>query len=85
LNCKLCPFFQLDKFSPALLQKTKSNQFAHQVTMENSKKENNGIKLLIRRYREQFRIPENLNHYSREDFQAAEQKYVKMCVLKGRC
>ena len=73
LSYELYAFFQWDKLSPALFQGTKPNQLAHQVTMENSKKEQNGLKLLIRRYREQFRIPENLNHYSKEDYQAAEQ------------
>jgi hypothetical protein len=42
-----------------------------------------GMKLLIRTYRDKFRIPENLNHYSEEDYQAAEQKYVKLCLQIG--
>ena len=45
----------------------------------------NGMKLLVRKYRRQFRIPENLDHYTDKDYKTAEQKYIKMCVLKGNC
>jgi hypothetical protein len=44
-----------------------------------------GIKFLIRKYKNQFNIPENLNHYSEMDFQKAEKRYVKYCLQKGRC
>jgi hypothetical protein len=39
-----------------------------------------GIKLLIKGYKKQFRIPENLNHYSKKDYQEAEKRFVKFCI-----
>ena len=44
---------------------------------------NTGIKKLVERYREIFRVPENLNHYSRDDYRIAERKFLKF-VLEGR-
>ena len=44
-----------------------------------------GAKLLVKRYRETFRIPENLNYYSKEDYQRAEKKYLKFCLTTGLC
>ena len=46
---------------------------------------NNGLKALIKRYRRKFRVKENLNHYSEEDFQKAEKKYLKFCLTTGKC
>ncbi len=40
----------------------------------------NGLELLIRRYREKFRIPENLEYYSDEDFKRAEKKFLKFIL-----
>ncbi len=45
----------------------------------------NPIKELVRRYRKKFRIPENLEYYSKQDYESAEQKYVKMCITRGKC
>jgi hypothetical protein len=42
-----------------------------------------GIELLVERYKQRFRIPENLNHYSKEDLQEAEKKFVKHCIING--
>lgn len=42
-----------------------------------------GIRLILKRYRDAFRIPENLNYYSEEDYQAAERKFVKFALLQG--
>ena len=42
-----------------------------------------GIKLLIEGYKKQFRISENLNHYSKEDYQEAEKRFVKFCLHHG--
>lgn len=39
-----------------------------------------GIRLLIQRYRSEFRRPENTNFYSENDLKAAEKKYVKFCL-----
>jgi len=45
----------------------------------------NGLKALISKYRKKFRISENLNHYSKEDYQKAEKKYLKFCLTTGKC
>lgn len=45
--------------------------------------EKKGIRRLIRKYRRKFRIPENLNHYSEEDFAEAEKRFVKLCLREG--
>jgi hypothetical protein len=42
-----------------------------------------GIELLVEQYKKRFRIPENLNHYSMEDYQEAEKKFVKFCIKIG--
>lgn len=42
-----------------------------------------GIKLLIQNLKRAFRIPENLEHYSEEDFQEAEKKFLKFCLQNG--
>jgi len=39
--------------------------------------ETNGLELFIKKYREKFRISENLNHYSDEDLKKAEKKFLK--------
>ncbi|MFP4029958.1 MAG: hypothetical protein ACLFRG_11250 [Desulfococcaceae bacterium] len=39
-----------------------------------------GLRRLIRRYRNEFRNPENLNHYAEEDFREAERKYIRFCL-----
>ena len=36
-----------------------------------------GMDRLIRRYRHQFEIEENLNYYSYDDFLRAQRKYIK--------
>ena len=43
----------------------------------------NGIRKLVAVYRKQFRIPENLNHYSPEDLLAAERKFIKFSLQDG--
>jgi hypothetical protein len=45
--------------------------------MGNNSKEESNLKLLIDHHRSIFRTPENLNHYSREDFKTAERKFLK--------
>jgi hypothetical protein len=39
-----------------------------------------GIQSLDNHYRERFRIPENLDHYSDEDFGQAERKFLKFSL-----
>jgi hypothetical protein len=43
-----------------------------------------GIELLVKKYRGMFQTPENLNHYSREDYKIAEKCFIK-CALAGKC
>ena len=43
-----------------------------------------GIRRLIRKYVNQFRIPENLDHYAPEDLARAEKQFVKLCLREGR-
>lgn len=38
---------------------------------------NKGLELLIKKYREKFRISENLDYYSDEDLKKAEKKFLK--------
>ena len=42
-----------------------------------------GIELLLEKYLAIFRTPENLNHYSKEDYQAAERKFLKYALGNG--
>jgi len=51
--------------------------------MEKTSKKTTGIKLLIKKYQEIFRIPENLRYYSESDFQAAERKFLKWALAGG--
>lgn len=43
----------------------------------------NGIQRLIRKYKRDFRIQENLEHYSGEDYERAERGYVQFCLKCG--
>jgi hypothetical protein len=40
-----------------------------------------GKERLLEHYRRAFRTPENLNHYSPEDYELAERKYLKGALL----
>jgi len=44
-----------------------------------------GLESLVDRYRMTFRIPENLNYYSKKDFRSAEKKYLRYCIRTGNC
>lgn len=46
---------------------------------------NDGLQKIIKNAREAFRIRENLDYYSEEDFREAEKKYLKLCVIGGKC
>jgi|WetSurMetagenome_2_1015567.scaffolds.fasta_scaffold09021_4 hypothetical protein len=52
--------------------------------MKNNCGENRGIELLLQRFRKIFRVPENLNHYSKEDYLVAEKKFIKYSI-KNSC
>ena len=51
--------------------------------MEKQTGKDSGIQLLVKRYKEAFRISENLNYYSESDYQDAERKFLKY-ALTGR-
>ena len=55
--------------------------FWEKLEMQKACKGNAGIKQLVSYYRDQFRIPENLNHYSARDYKIAEKKFLKYVVL----
>jgi len=42
---------------------------------------NAGIQLLLKKYRKIFRIPENIDFYSEEDYKLAEKKFLKYALL----
>ena len=51
--------------------------------MEIYKNKENGLKLLVNECRKQFRIPENENYYSEDDYLSAEKQFVKLCLRQG--
>lgn len=51
--------------------------------MESQSKKNDGKKALIKKYRDFFRLPENLHYYSPEDFKEAERKFIKYALQMG--
>jgi hypothetical protein len=52
--------------------------------MKKDSSTNRGIKSLIRLYKNIFRIPENLNHYSKRDYRKAERKFLKYALEQRR-
>ena len=48
--------------------------------MDNSSNTDQGIRLLIQKYRNEFRRPENIYYYTENDFKEAEKKFVKFCL-----
>jgi hypothetical protein len=51
--------------------------------MKNIATPDDGLKNLIGIYRRAFQIPENLNHYSEQDFKIAERMFIKHMLQKG--
>jgi hypothetical protein len=49
----------------------------------NDYSQNTGIKLLVEKYRKKFRIAENINHYSEENYKIAERKFLKFVLGMG--
>lgn len=39
-----------------------------------------GLKQVVEKCRNEFRKPENIEHYSEEDYREAERKYVRFCL-----
>lgn len=54
------------------------------LTMEKELTKDDGLKLLLRKYRKIFRISENLDYYSEKDYQAAERKFLKYALVQGK-
>ena len=48
------------------------------------RKKKSGIYLLLKKYRAMFRIPENQNHYSGEDYRKAERMFLKHALEQRR-
>jgi hypothetical protein len=53
------------------------------LAMKKSKKKS-GIHLLLKKYRTMFRIPENQNHYSGEDYKKKERMFLKHALEQRR-
>ena len=53
------------------------------TTMKESMNDTVGIQRILKRYKTRFRVPENLNFYSREDLIAAERKFLKYAIMNG--
>jgi hypothetical protein len=54
--------------------------------MENVNEDKNaGLRKIIRQGKQMFSIPENTDHYSAENYRLAEKKFIKWCVLEGKC
>ena len=51
--------------------------------MSKNANSDNGLELLIKRYRDKFRISENLDYYSPEDLKKAEKKFLKYILGHG--
>lgn len=51
--------------------------------MKGNHKGNAGLSQLYKTCQKAFRIPENLNYYSAEDFRAAERHFIKHAMLCG--
>ena len=50
--------------------------------MKEESRQDSGITLLVQKYKERFRIPENLNHYTKADYKIAEKKYLKYALAE---
>ena len=44
-----------------------------------------GIDRIVDKYRQRFRVPENLDHYSDADYHEAERQYLRFCLSNGNC
>jgi hypothetical protein len=49
--------------------------------MNNGNSTTQGIELLLKKCRDEFRRPENTDYYEADDFKEAERKFVKFCLL----
>lgn len=60
-----------------------SRNYRLRLTMKNRRKKS-GIHLLLKKCRTLFRIPENQNHYSEEDYRKAERMFLKHALEQRR-
>ena len=51
--------------------------------MYREKNESSGIQKLIQACKAAFRIPENIDYYSDEDYKIAERKFIKITCMEG--
>ena len=51
--------------------------------MKSKMHKNSGTRALIRKYRQAFRIAENTDYYSAEDYKNAERRFIKFAVQYG--
>ena len=51
--------------------------------MKKHSEQKSGIQLVLDRYRATFRVPENQNHYSNEDYKMAERRFLKYAIEQG--
>jgi hypothetical protein len=49
--------------------------------MSNGDRATQGIELLLEKCRNEFRRPENTDHYTADDYKEAERKFVKLCLF----
>ena len=64
-------------------QVARSKTYKLGLTMKKRKKKS-GIYLLLKKYKTMFRIPENQNHYSEEDYRNAERMFLKHALEQRR-
>jgi hypothetical protein len=75
----------VERYATGNLQKPHSDdRWETCMDMKQSEK-NTGIRLLVEKGREAFRIAENINYYSEQDYKTAEKKFIKLCVIQHRC
>ena len=52
--------------------------------MKRESKSKSGIQTLVEKYRAAFRIRENLDYYSNQDYRSAERKFLKYVLEQRR-
>jgi hypothetical protein len=62
------------------LAKIQTHPFLLGGPMKNSASVTHGIELLLKKYRNEFRCPENTDYYNENDYKEAERKFVKFCL-----
>jgi len=52
------------------------------IVVKSANNKNPGLIMLTRQCKEKFKIPENLNHYSEQDYKKAERKFIKFILTE---